>query len=397
METYWNSGLERIVGLREPPHNGGILIVGGGIAGVSLAYFLLKSGFKDVQIVDTELENASYYRNAGHILLGASENYSRIVALQGREKAKKIFKLSESFCLKTKETILEENLDCDYFQGNYFNLGETEAETKELLESTDLLKEDGFPYSSLATNLNDYGFKVQDGVMGKLCSLSANANPAKFRNQLLRTSLFRGLGYFSQKVKTYKRVGDVIEVEYLSGRKSSHDALILATNAYLPEISNFVESRKLVDPFRGQIIVSKPLKERYPRFAFSMDHGYIYGTLTADNRLLIGGWRNNVEGGEVGTYSLEVNPLVENGLKNYTKEHFIFENLEWEWSWSGIMGSSKIGLPYLGPTDDPLVYILGGCTGYGFGWFHGCADLLVKIVLGEGALPEGYQLLNPNQ
>lgn len=98
----------------------------------------------------------------------------------------------------------------------------------------------------------------------------------------------------------------------------------------------------------------------------------------------------------MGSYELNLNPLVENGLKEFVKNNFKFENLEWEYSWAGIMGSSQTGFPFIGPTNNPMVFTLAGCTGYGFGWFHGAAKMLAGMIVGNAPL-EGYQYFNPNK
>jgi glycine/D-amino acid oxidase-like deaminating enzyme len=389
-KTYWNDKLPPIQSKAETPKNCSILIIGSGITGSSVAYHLSKFE-TDVSIVDCGSENAAYYRNAGHILHGACENYKAMSSVHGREKTKKIFSLSEKFCYDMKNTIVSEEIECDYFQGQYLFVGKDQKETSELEQSVSLMNEDGFKDTYLISDLEKFKIK---GSLAKVCDLSAQANPAKFRDALMQKAQSKGVEFYSKKIVNVDPQSDRVVVTYVDQTKSTHDAVVIAANAYAPLFSEFFASRKLIDPFRGQIIVSKPLPVEVPRYQFSMDHGYIYGTITTSKRLLIGGWRNNVPGGEVGTYSLDINPAVEQGLKEHVKNNFDLPELEWEYGWSGIMGSSSTGLPFIGPTNSPLVFTCSGCTGYGFGWFHGGAKLLVDIMYGN-SLPEGYELLNP--
>jgi gamma-glutamylputrescine oxidase len=393
--TYWLKDTASPNSQKTKPKDSSILIIGTGLAGVSAGYFLSKQGNVDVSLVDCGTENASYFRNAGHILHGASENYKAMSAIHGREKTKTIFQLSQLFCEQIKSTIQDLSISCDYHQGNYIFLAANEREEEELRESVEMMKEDGFTSSSMVENLSDYGFNSQYKV-AKGCNISAQANPAKFRNHLLHHIIDQGINYHSYKVVDVEEINGRVEVTYFDGTKSRHDALIIAANAYSPLFSKFFSERKLIEPFKGQIIVSKPMKAKFQRSQFSADHGYIYGTITADNRLLIGGWRNNVPGGEVGTYDLLINPSVEQGLKQYVKDNTLFGDLEWEYSWAGIMGSSSSGFPHIGPTTSSLIFSCAGCTGYGFGWFHGSAKLIVDIILGN-SLPAGSQLFDPRK
>lgn len=393
MSTYWLSNTKDIEADKSTPKDSSILIIGSGLTGVSAAYFLHPYE-RDLTIVDCGSINTSYYRNAGHILHGASENYKAMSIIHGREKTKTIFKFSETFCNELDNTIKSLGIDCDYYKGNYLCVGKDEKETKDLEDSISMLKEDGFDYNELITDLSLY--KIKEKFSAKICNLSAQANPAKFRNELLKDVIAKGTKYHSKRIKSIDPKSDKVVINYEDGSKSTHDAIVIAANAYAPLFSEFFKSRGLVEPFRGQIITSTPMNVQIPRFQFSLDHGYIYGTITVDNRLLIGGWRNNVPGGEIGTYSLDINKDVEEGLKQFVRDNFDLPKLDWEYSWSGIMGSSKTGFPFIGPTNSPLVYTCSGCTGYGFGWFHGSAKLLTDMMFGNSLAP-GYQYFNPMQ
>jgi glycine/D-amino acid oxidase-like deaminating enzyme len=112
---------------------------------------------------------------------------------------------------------------------------------------------------------------------------------------------------------------------------------------------------------------------------------------------MIGGWRNHSESGEVGTYSLETNEYITQGLKDFTANHYeIAEDIEWEYSWSGIMGASSTSLPFIGPTNSDRIFSCAGYTGHGFSWAHGSAELLAKIMAGE-PLPAVAKYFNPRQ
>ena len=99
----------------------------------------------------------------------------------------------------------------------------------------------------------------------------------------------------------------------------------------------------------------------------------------------------------MGSFDLNTNPLVEDGLKNFAKHHYkIDETIEWEYSWAGIMASSKTGFPFVGPTSSPLIFTVAGFTGHGFSWAHGSAKLLVDIILGN-KIPDVMKLFNPRK
>ena len=117
--------------------------------------------------------------------------------------------------------------------------------------------------------------------------------------------------------------------------------------------------------------------------------------MSEDNRLIIGGWRNNTPGGEIGTYDVMPNPKVEQGLKDFVARHYdIREEVSWEYSWAGIMAASKTGFPFIGPTTSQRIYTCAGFTGHGFSWAHGSAKLLADIMAGN-RIPDVAKHFNP--
>ena len=98
--------------------------------------------------------------------------------------------------------------------------------------------------------------------------------------------------------------------------------------------------------------------------------------------------------GEIGSYKLEQNMDVENGLKHFAQKHYsIKQPIDWDYSWSGIMATSATGLPFIGPVG-LRTFLCLGYTGHGFSWAHGSAELLSRIILGE-TYPEVSKYFNP--
>lgn len=378
-KTYWQE-VKPITGSTDKPQGGGIAIIGGGFAGVSAAYFLQENGFDDITLIDLGEENGSYYRNAGHLLVGNGESYHRNINVHGVEKARRIQHFAETFCRQIEETIERHKIECDYIKGNHFYLAASEAEKAELSETNKMIE-------SKIVDPKELGFKLMHS--GLQCFNSASAHPVKFRNGLLKVVLDRGAKYHSTPVTSIIDDGNDAVVDGVR-----FDAVVICTNAYSIQHSDFFAKRELIDPFKGQIIVSEPLDlpPEQVRVSFNSDHGFMYGQFTADNRLLIGGWRNNISGAETGSFDLEINEEVEAGLKKWTKDNLGIEP-RWDYSWSGIMGSSATGLPFVGGTNENRIYCCAGFTGYGFAWAHGSAKVLADVMVGNDLI-DGWDLFD---
>lgn len=364
---------------------GEILIVGSGLSGVSAAYWLQKKGFSDITLVDFKNEEAASFRNCGHILYGTVESMLALVALHGEDIAKKLWSLSIDICHDVRDTVAREKLAVDYKQDGYLVIGIDESEHKEILSSIELLQKHGFQSDYVEKKkLEALGFRNVTGA--RFEKGSAQAHPTKFRNALLEVCLSRGLKYHSGvQVKAIEETGDKVQIT-TADAVLTYEAAVIATNAYSPLLSEFFAKHKLVEPFRGQILCSKPLKSKLPvAFPHSFDHGYEYAIATSDNRLMLGGWRNHTAG-ETGTYDIVPNPFVEQGLKDFADQHYALakdEKIEWEYSWAGIMAASKTGFPFIGPTDSQRIFTVSGYTGHGFSWAHGSAKYLADIIAGD--------------
>ncbi len=374
-----------LVGRHDRPKDAEICIIGSGLSGVSTAYWLQEKGYSNIVLLDCQPESAASFRNCGHILYGTVESMQALVAIHGEDIAKKLWALSIDICHEVRSTVARHSLDADYRQDGYLVIAIDESENKEIQESIALLHKHGFASEYLSKNdLQKMGFKNIHGA--RFEAGSAQAHPTKFRNGLLQICLQRGLAYHSGvQVLELEEVNDKIRVRTQSWGELSYDAVVIATNAYSPLLSSFFQKHRLVEPYRGQLITSRPLKHKFPvKFPHSFDHGYEYSLVTADNRLMIGGWRNNTESGEVGTYDIGVNVLVEQGLQSFVQQYYdIDEKIDWEFSWSGIMAASRTGFPFIGPTDSQRIFTCAGYTGHGFSWAHGSAKLLASIINGD--------------
>jgi glycine/D-amino acid oxidase-like deaminating enzyme len=377
-----------LTGQTQQPTEGGILIIGSGLTGVSVAYWLEKYGFGDIKIIDYLPESAASFRNCGHILHGTVESMGALVALHGREKAKEIWSFSVEICEQVKNTILSLGIAADYRQDGYLVIAVDEVEHQEIISSSELLDNMGFQSQLISCrDLEALGFRNVFG--GRYEPGSAQAHPVKFRNGLLQECLKKGISYQSgSQVSSVEESAENVVV-VINGKPTCYDAVVIAANAYSPLLSRFFLEHRLIEPFRGQIIASKPLKAKLPvSYPHSFDRGYEYAIASGDNRLLLGGWRNATAGGEKGSYELSSNPEIDIGLKQFATDHYgLTESLTWEHSWTGIMGASRTGFPFIGPTDQLRVFTCSGYTGHGFSWAHGSAKLLADIMAGNTLAP----------
>ncbi len=203
------------------------------------------------------------------------------------------------------------------------------------------------------------GHIIENRVEGQL-------NPGKMMTALLRQA--HGLGIrtmFGCKIKGWKRETQQWSVYTDQEWSIKTRILVAATNGFtrrlLPSLA--------VIPARNQVLVSKQIEGLRWEGTFHYDRGYVYFR-NVEGRLLIGGARHLAfEVEETDEYG--ENPTIINYLKSFSKR-FLFpgKKLEWEYSWSGILGTGS---------KTPILE-----------WIE--PDLLVAVRLGGMGIAMGTQL-----
>src|SRR5690606_5766262 len=123
-----------------------VTIIGGGIAGVSTAYWLLHNDptLKVALVEKYDLASGATGRNAGFITCGSVEHFNRLVEKHGASEADEIWKFSEKNLALLKEHIIQDKHQELLFEHKgSFSLADSESEMKELKKSADLMRSFG--------------------------------------------------------------------------------------------------------------------------------------------------------------------------------------------------------------------------------------------------------------
>lgn len=91
-----------------------VVIVGGGIAGVTIAYCLLKSGKKVALVEDGFIGSGETGRTTAHLVTALDDRYYELARIYGEEKAKDIAQSHAVAIDFVEEIIRKENIACDF-------------------------------------------------------------------------------------------------------------------------------------------------------------------------------------------------------------------------------------------------------------------------------------------
>ena len=319
-----------------------VIVIGGGIAGVSLLHHLGLRGIDSVLLERSHLAAGASGRNAGFLLAGVAANYAEAVRAFGRDRARELWQLTN----ENHDAMIEavEGHEVGHRRSGSATLASGDGEGRQLQESEQLLREDGFEAHWDGRRL----INPRDGEANPAAlvgALARQAPPGAVREGVEVTAL------------SPARAGVTV---HAGGRECRAGVVILATNAYTQQLVPQIA----IAPKRAQMLASAPI----PRPVCDLPT-YSYG---GDR---YGGWRDTAKEAEVG-YDERPTRGIQDHLDAQLER--LGAAAQVTHRWAGTMGFTETGLPLVGPVAGmPNVHICAGFNGHGMGFAFMSAKRLV--------------------
>jgi gamma-glutamylputrescine oxidase len=348
---YWKPPADRYPG--SLPDAADVLVVGGGITGVSVMHHLRERGLSAILVERDHLAAGASGRNAGFLLAGVAESYAAAVRTYGRSPAKEVWGLT----VENHDRQIEAAGDADVGHARSGSVVRASGaeEARELEESAQLLVEDGFEASWDGEVL----LNPRDGEVypTRLVAALARRAPA---------------GSIREGVEvTAIESGGVVQA---NGQTCRAGIVILATNAYTPRLLPQIP----IEPNRAQMLATEPSRAPVAERPTYSHHGYRYWRQLPTREVLIGGWRDTSPGTER-TYEAEPTSPIQAHLDEAVLRLGARGRVTHRWA--GTMGFTKDGLPLVGPVEGlKNVYVCAGFNGHGMGFAFMSARKLVDML-----------------
>ena len=400
-KSYWQdtTRLEQLQSREKLPRQSDVVIIGGGITGLSTAYWLQQAGIRFVVLDKNTIGFGASSRNAGLLLAGTAEHFARLVAAVSLPEAKILWDFSIKNNTLLEDFIRTHKIDCDFRKEGSLGIASSESEANEIRESVKLLQESGYGSEWLTRDELRKLFKSQlpEKFLGaRFYEKDATFHPGKFifglGEQIIQNN---GKLFPKTQATSISENTDDLMIETSAGTIACH-MVVLAANGYASLVYPYFQ--KKIEPVRGQIIATKPTEKRIPPMAMLTNFGYEYWQQTPDGRLVLGGMRWSAEDADVGKLDETPDPNVRKNLRNFMNS--TFKNLGIltpTHNWAGIMGFSIDGLPIIGKLPGRnTILTAGGYTGHGmsFGFLGG--KILANIIQ-TGKTKEDIQLFSPGR
>lgn len=359
-----------------------IVIVGAGLMGLWTAYELKKRS-PQLQITIVERNTTplgASTRNAGFACFGSPTELMSDMETMGIDEMLRIVELRYKGIEKIKSHFTESTIDYEYCGGYecinqdsryWYAFDDRVSQLNKLLKDItgqrSIFKYAGQKMSGLG--LMGFDVLVENSSEAALHS----GKLVQALTQLVRSSGVNILDGFC--VHSWEADPDRAMITSTKGITIASKKLIFCTNGFTDDLLN----QSLVEPGRGQIILTTPIPHLPMKGTFHFDEGFYYWRHLGD-RILLGGARNMDFDAEQ-TLDMDGSETIKNALIDFLRTH-LHPSLSFEIadSWSGIMGFTKDKKPYQGRTEQGY-YVALACNGMGVALTPMIAEQLAGTVL----------------
>jgi len=156
-----------------------VLVIGGGMAGVSSTRNLKKAGYKVALIERNQIGGPATGASSGVLYYGSGTNYVPAVELFGRERADALWKETADVIKDIVNTAQKGGIECGIRTCGSIMVAKTDAETRELEEEQAGLSRLGFPTRLLSTGELKAYFPLRQFKMGLAFDGVGQVHPAR--------------------------------------------------------------------------------------------------------------------------------------------------------------------------------------------------------------------------
>ncbi len=368
-----------------PPEEVDVAVVGGGIAGLSTAYWLARMGRKPVLLEAGAIAGRASGRNAGFLISGTAWPFTVLAGRIGEAATRRFWEVStESRDLLRGELLDPGKIDCDFLPEGSWIAAMTERPQQEaaLRESAELLAGMGFDLewreaaevrrASGSGLLGGAIFQPRDGGLHSVRLCRGIARLIREAGGEVRTGW---------RVHAMEPEGNRIRLVSEAGLLSA-ERVVLAMNAYAPALLPHLAGE--VRPVRGQIFATEPGQPRELSGVWYVNDGFEYIRQLLDGTVLLGGARWTALETEVG-YDEIPTGKVQGALEMFLRDVFPrFADLPIRHRWAGTMAFTSDGLPRTGQVPGlPGAFYVAGFNGHGMSLGFATGRWLARRTLGE--------------
>jgi glycine/D-amino acid oxidase-like deaminating enzyme/nitrite reductase/ring-hydroxylating ferredoxin subunit len=359
-----------------------VIIVGGGITGVSTALQLQEAGKKCLLLEANHLCFGATGGTTAHINTLLDTPYSAIGKNFGQERAMRTAQAVKDALMHIRRNIDHYAISCGFSEADAYLFAQDEAQDKELKKIAAAAVDAGLHLSEAAKIPVPVPFTRAICVHGQ-----AKFHPLQYVFGLAKAYEHIGGAIIQRCRVTGVENNEFVEVETSGGNFKAKD-LVYAT--HIPPGVNLLHLR--CTPYRSYAMAVVTDDDRYPEdLAYDMQAPYnYYRTQEVEGqRYLVAGGKDHKTGEDVNTEACFAQ------LEAHVRKYFNVRGVAYKWSSQYF--ESADGLPYIGhlPGQPENIYVACGFGGNGMIYSSVAATLITKLIMDEVSLYAA--LFDPNR
>lgn len=340
-----------------------VVVIGGGMAGLSAAQSFAKKGLRVVLIEKNYCGSGATGKSSGFITPNSELGLNDIIHKYGAQQAQQIWKFITTGSKLIQQNILNYNINCDYqIQDTVVIANTMRAFTNEL--TTEYIAREQLGYTSTL-----YSEKTYQQIIASHFYKGALAYGDSFAIQAYRYCI--GMQQILQEmgVQIFEETPAIALQDHIVTTPNATiraEHIIVCTDHFTDAFASFKHKVYHAQTF---IMLSAPLSDtqiknifpHHPCMVWDTELIYNYYRLTGDNRLILGG------ASLLDTYATQEhvhNTRVMQKLTHYFNQQFPTVRPQFEYMWPGLIGISKDLFPIAGHDQQMnSVYYITAATG----------------------------------
>ncbi len=361
-EVFWFHKREYTPQKLKGSHTTDIVIVGGGMAGITAAQSFHEKGCKVTLLEHYHCGTGASGKSSGFVTANAELGLTHYVDVYGMDFARSVWKFVNDGVTIIENNIKKYGIACDYTPQDVLIVANSHTGFKDLTQEYSNYQKLGFESSlwnqqEIRTHINSDGF-----YGGLRFSNNFGMHSYEYIQAMKEILMQQGVAIY-EETPVIKIFDNGVET---ADARVNADHVIVCADRFIPDLGKLTKEIYQVQTF---ITISSPLDDTdiatlFPNkryMVWDTDLVYQYYRITGDNRLLIGGSTMWDSFRKYPTYNAR---SVYNKLTHYIAKKFPYLKLNFEYMWPGMIGISKDLQPIVGPDlQSPSIYYVGAATG----------------------------------
>jgi glycine/D-amino acid oxidase-like deaminating enzyme len=357
-----------------------IVILGGGISGALVAYYLSKGGFKCVVVDERNIGMGSSCASTSLLQYELDVPLVKLQKQVGYKNAVRAYQLCAQSILKLQDIAGDIEFK-DFQMKNSLYYAVSKRDISFLKEEYQIRKDNNFEVRFLDGDeiKNEYGFKAPAAILSEV---GGQTDSYAFAHKLHQYNLKNGCKVFDRtKIINIKHSANRVQLKTENNQIIKARYLIYATGY---EVINFIK-KKIVSLHSTYVTISEQISGgknfwKDDVLIWNTDDPYMY-MRTHDGRVVVGGRDEKF-------YKPEKRDKLINQKAKELKKDFnnLFPKITFnpEFSWTGTFGATKDGLPFIGPYKPlPNSFFSLGFGGNGITFSRVAGEIITDLILGK--------------